>query len=376
MTCLPSIPVRFALISALALIAPTAAASGVPTSFTVDGVEYGTRGNLQYDSNRFGDDAGTFEDAVDWRRQEVYLFARRKGRFELTAGYDFKAETWGDAYLKLETAAGDFRGGHQKTLVGWDDYGAASSSTIFLERPAAENAFYQGRRVGMEWTWAGIARWRFALAGYSGPDLQNDNAGTTFAGRLVHTPIEDDTQVLHLGASASRERRDDGIARFRARPDAGLTDVRLVDTGALASEAIDRIGLEAAWRDGPLLLLAEALRGHNKAPAGQADFTGHGWYALASWVLTGETRPYANAAFGNIRPARETGAVDVQLRYAELDLDDGAINGGRQRDWALGANWYWGRHLKLQANYAWLRTERAGASLDPQVIEARVQLAF
>lgn len=369
-------PRRLAAAVALLLATPAALAAGLPTSFAAGGVEYGAKGTLQYDVNRFADDAGVFEDTDDWRRQELYLFARKKGSFELTAGYDFKAETWGDAYLKLETAAGDFRGGQQKTLVGWEDYGVGTSSTLYLERSAAENAFYQGRRVGLEWTWTGTKAWRFALAGYTGPDLEDENAGTTFAGRVVHTPIADDTRVLHFGASASRERRDDGIARFRARPNAALTDVRLVDTGRMASDAIDRVGLEAAWRDGPLLLQAEVLRGHNDAPSGHPDFDGHGWYALASWALTGETRPYTNSAFGNLKPARDAGAVDVQLRYADLDLDDGVIRGGRQRDWTLGANWYWGRHLKLQANYVWLRTDHGGVSLDPEVFEARVQVAF
>ncbi|AKC86994.1 OprO/OprP family phosphate-selective porin [Pseudoxanthomonas suwonensis] len=369
-----------AILAAL-LASPVASATGLPTSFTANGVEYGAKGTLQYDINRFQDDryAGggeAFEDADGWRRAELYLFARKKGAFELTAGYDFEGEVWLDAYLKLETAAGDFRAGQQKTLVGWEDYGVGTTSTIYLERSAAENAFYQGRRVGLEWTWTGTENWRFALAGYTGPDLDDANAGTTFAGRVVHTPIADDTRVLHLGASASRERRDDGIARFRARPNAALTDVRLVDTGRLASDAIDRVGLEAAWRDGPLLLQGEYLVGHNNAPSGQPDFDGRGWYALASWVLTGETRPYMNSAFGNPRPSREAGAVDMQLRYADLDLDDGVIRGGRQRDWTLGANWYWGRHLKLQANYVWLRTDRAGVSLDPEVFEARVQVAF
>ena len=239
----------------LLLLAPAvAAAAGLPTSFTAGGVEYGAKGTVQYDVNRFADDAGAFEDADDWRRQELYLFARRKGSFELTAGYDFQAEAWADVFLKLETAAGDFRAGQQKTLVGWEDYATGTSSTLYLERSAAENAFYQGRRVGLEWTWTELENWRFALAGYTGPDLEDENDGTTVAGRVVHTPIADDTRVLHLGASASRERRDDGIARFRARPNAALTDVRLVDTGRLASDSIDRLGLEAAWRDGPLLL--------------------------------------------------------------------------------------------------------------------------
>lgn len=373
---IPAVGAPLAVALALLLTFPAAAAAGLPTSFTAGGVEYGAKGTVQYDVNRFSDDAGTFEDADDWRRQEFYLYARKKGAFELTAGYDFQAETWSDAYLKLETAAGDFRAGQQKTLVGWEDYGVGTSSTLFLERSAAENAFYQGRRIGLEWTWTGVDKWRFALAGYSGPDLEDQNDGTTFAGRVVHTPIADDTRVLHLGASASRERRDDDIARFRARPNAALTDVRLVDTGRMASDAIDRVGLEAAWRDGPLLVQAELLHGHNDAPSGQPDFDGRGWYAMASWVLTGETRPYANAAFGNPKPSRESGAFDVQLRYADLDLNDGVIRGGRQRDWTLGGNWYWGKHLKLQANYVWLKTDHAGVSLDPEVFEARVQFAF
>jgi phosphate-selective porin OprO/OprP len=377
MTChLLAMPARRAVALAALLAVPAAAIAGVPTSFTAGGVEYGAKGTLHYDVNRFSDDAGAFEDADGWRRAELYLFAKKKGAFELTAGYDFEGEAWLDAYLRLETAAGDFRAGQQKTLVGWEDYGYGTSSTIYLERSAAENAFYQGRRVGLEWTWTGTEAWRFAVAGYTGPDLDGENDGTTFAARVVHTPIADEVRVLHLGASASRERRDDDTARFRARPNAALTDVRLVDTGRMASDAIDRAGLEAAWRDGPLLLQGEYLLGHNDAPSGQPDFDGHGWYALASWVLTGETRPYANATFGNPKPSREAGAFDVQLRYADLDLDDGVIRGGRQRDWTLGANWYWGRHLKLQANYVWLRTEHAGVSLDPEVFEARVQVVF
>ncbi|WP_372016649.1 OprO/OprP family phosphate-selective porin [Pseudoxanthomonas sp. 10H] len=375
---------RLALALAALLSAPAAFAADwrdLPTSFTAGGTEYGAKGTFQYDSNRFSDDeradgSAVFEDDDAWRRQEFYLFARRKGVFEATAGYDFTARSWGDAFVKLTSkVAGDVRLGHQKTLVGWEDYGYGTSSTIFLERSAAENAFYAGRRTGVEWTWTGLPGWRFALAGYDGEDLNGDNAGTTFAGRLVNTPVSGERRVVHLGASASRERRDDGIARFRARPNAALTDVRLVDSGRLASDHIDRVGLEAAWREGPLLLQAEWLKGSNEAPDG-GHFDGRGWYAFASWSLTGEVRPYANAAFGNLKPKHAAGAVDVQLRYADLDLDDGSVQGGRQRDWTLGANWYWGRHLKLQANYVWLRSERAGVTLEPEILEARVQLAF
>ena len=112
------------------------------------------------------------------------------------------------------------------------------------------------------------------------------------------------------------------------------------------------------------------------SPAGKPDFDGHGYYVAGSYVITGESRPYRNGAIGNVRPVHDHGAVEVALRYSEVDLDDGPVRGGKQQDWTLGANWYLGQHLKLQANYVWLRTDRAGASLDPEVFEARVQVAF
>ena len=58
--------------------------------------------------------------------------------------------------------------------------------------------------------------------------------------------------VLHLGIAGSRERPDSSTARMRARPEVGLTDVRLVDTGTLAGvDAIRRVGLEGLWIHGP-----------------------------------------------------------------------------------------------------------------------------
>jgi phosphate-selective porin OprO/OprP len=85
-----------------------------------------------------------------------------------------------------------------------------------------------------------------------------------------------------------------------------------------------------------------------------------GWYAEASWVLTGESRGWssANGAFTGPRPrinfspgAHGWGAFEVAARYSALDLNDnagvlggalpaGGVRGGEQRITTLGLNWY------------------------------------
>jgi phosphate-selective porin OprO/OprP len=176
--------------------------------------------------------------------------------------------------------------------------------------------------------------------------------------------------------AASHEERDDRIARVRARPEAGLTDVRLVDSGSLRdADAIDRMGLEAAWQRGPWLAQGEWLAAEVSRDVA-ADYRAQGGYVQGSWMLTGETKPYKGTAFGNPKPARAAGAVELGLRYSTLDLDDGLIAGGSQRDWTLGANWYLTRYFKFQANYVRADSDRQGVKLSPEVFELRAQLSF
>lgn len=383
---LPPAAVRCALALALALTAP-ARAYGLlnewPTQFkTRSGVEFGTRATLQYDTNRFSDDTlpnGTarFEDLQAWRRKEVYLYARKSGSWELAAGYDFQSKLWVDAYLRLfSKAIGDFRVGQIKTPVGFDEGAIGSGSTTFMERALAVQAVNQGRRIGLDWTYEKVPGWLFNAGFFSGGDLNGDNDGTTGTARAVYNPVKAEHSVVHLGVAASVEDRDDATARIRARPEANLTAIRLIDTGSLVGTGrIRRFGLEGAWAQGPFSLQAEYLTiGAERRSA--ADFSGKGAYAYASWVLTGESRPYKSGAFSNVKPKTSYGAVEAALRFSTLDLNDGLTRGGKQHDWTLGLNWYLGPHIKLQANYVRAFSDRGNLSLDPKITELRAQVYF
>jgi phosphate-selective porin OprO/OprP len=367
-----------------------------PTKFKTDGgYEFGIKGDYQGDLNNYSGDGGNIlQDQTTWRRKEFYVYAKTPFGADVIAGYDFQSKLWVDNFFHYgNTELGDFRLGQFKTPVGWEEGGISSTATTFLERSLPVQTVNMGRRIGFDWTYRWDPHWLTTLAYYSGGDLNGDNDGKGPAAHVVFNPILESTQVVHLGLAVSRENRDattDGrgiesspIARFRARPEANLTSVRLVDSGNLKNaDNIDRAGIEGAWIHGPLLLQGEYLHFNADFTDSKPDYSGDGYYVSGAWVLTGESRDYKNGAVGNVKPAHEYGAFEVAARYSEIDLNDAPVLGGKAHDWTLGTNWYLGSHLKFQANYVRAYSNKYNTALkqyleiDPKIFELRAQIYF
>lgn len=389
-----------ALMLVLAFPLTAQAADAPPYSFAshwpthhlfADGTDLGIALKYQYDVDRFSHDAGRLADAQTNRRKELGAYVKKKGVYDATAVYDFQARSWLDVFARVQTRAlfgtdaGALRAGFSKTPVGFEG-NTGTGSTTFLETALPTQAIYAGRRIGVDWALVRPA-WLVNAGYYWGGDLQGDSDGHMAALRAAWTPRNAPGDVLHLGVSASRENPDGRIdsrglrappaARLRARPEAGLTAVRLVDSGSLAPvDHIDRKGLEALWIGGPWSLQGEYLDARVKRADGRPSYRGKGWYAFASWVVTGESRGYSSGNVGDVTPKGTFGAVELAVRYSELDLDDAPVFGGTECDWTVGANWYLNRYLKLQGNVVHARSNRRGLAVDPNVIELRAQIAF
>lgn len=387
-------PTRLFLALSCLIAAPVAATAADwdnwPTKTTFsDGTELAATANIAYDLNDFSGNSG-IEDADAVRRKEFGATLKKKGVYDAMVYYDFQADTWLDVYVRLESKAfvgsdiGKFRFGYMKTPVGLDAV-TSSRAGSFLEYALPVQAIYEGRRTGVDWMYE-QKQYLLQAGLYGGKDLQGDNPGTTQAVRAAWTPAKAAGDVLHLGVAVSQENprgyRDGrdvhhaASARLRARPEAGLTDLRLVDSGALTTaDKIVRTGLEGIWIRGPFSLQAEALQARISRE-GKPDFTGSGEYAMASWVLTGESRGYSAGSVANVKPANGYGAVELVARYSRLDLDDADVLGGRQHDWTLGANWYLTSHFKFQANYVKADASRRGVRSQPEIFELRAQMHF
>lgn len=362
-----------------------------------DGTELSATANWAYDTVDFSGDRGygsaatALRDSGHYRRREFGMSLKKKDVYDFTAIMDFQSNLWLDVALRMETKAlfgsdfGRIRVGYIKTPVGLDGV-TSSRAGSFMEVALPVQAVYAGRRTGIEWTYE-QPKYYLQAGAYGGKDLQGDNPGTMQALRGVWTPIKANGDVLHLGLSASvenprgyhngRDEHFDPSGRLRARPEAGLTDIRLVDSGTLTPvDQIRRAGFEGIWIHGPFSVQAEALQAKVTRDNGLLDYNIDGQYIYGSWILTGESRPYAAGAVANVKPAHAYGAVELLARYSRLDLQDNGIDGGRQHDWTFGANWYLTSHFKFQANYVKADASRRGVHTTPDIWELRAQVMF
>jgi phosphate-selective porin OprO/OprP len=193
-------------LAALPAFASAADFDNWPTKYTFgDGTELAATANIAYDYNDFSSASG-LEDDDAVRRKEFGATLKKKGVYDAMVYYDFQADTWLDVFVRFESKAffgrdvGRFRFGYMKTPVGLD----ANTSSRAGSFRCPVQAFYEGRRTGVEWV---LERPQYLLqaGAYGGKDLQGDNPGTTQAVRAVWTPVKAPGDVIHLGLAYSQE---------------------------------------------------------------------------------------------------------------------------------------------------------------------------
>ena len=351
-------------------------------------------GNLGYDMAWIDADDGSghgHRHTDGWRRQEIGFSYTRPGRLELFAGYDPHQKGWADAGIRLDSRwlggrdLGKLRIGQSRMPVGLEG-STASRAGVFIENSLPTQAMHQSRRLGVDW--AHDSRYVVVNLGrYLRSDLGGNFKGHTRAGRLAWTPRKAAGDVLHLGLAASRERLHSetngwGIeippaTRLRARSATVLAVLPVLDSGPLLGlHHIDRQAAEAVWIAGPFSLQGEYLRHRSRLASQPQHYRADGGYLLATWSLTGAPRSYFAGTTGNPASAPRTGTIELAARYDRLHLDDGNGSQGHARQWALGANWYLGRHLKLQANYATARARQGSQPTRHDTVALRTQLHF
>ena len=223
------------------------------------------------------------------------------------------------------------------------------------------NPFFVSRSTGIRLNHLSADRmWTFAAGlfndSWSGNATGVANDGTDFTARVTHLLWfeSEGHKFMHLGASVRRVGPDGGQLRYRGRPESNVTDY-YVDTGFFAANHAWHLGLEGVWQNGPLSLMGEYIQARvdTKAP-GTVNFSGG--YVGVSWVVTGDSRPYDQAAgyARRVQPIQSTGALELVGRVSKVDLDDGVIRGGQFTKTYLGANWWASHRWKL--GVGWGRT--------------------
>jgi len=286
-----------------------------------------------------------------------------------------------DAYLRysgLET--GNLTVGHFKVPFGMD-FITAADDLLFPERPLA-NAFVPGRRVGLGYSHDGGGLGFDAMLFGQGAGSHNARAaeggdeGFGLAARLYGAIIENDNNLLHLAAAMTSEdapSSENETVRYSSFPESRVTGVRLVDTGSIDQvDRINRLGLEAGYQRGPLVLQGEYLTVNTDRLGTAQDLDMSGYYGQASYVLNGGQRRYTGGTFRN----PPVGSWELAFRYSYLDLNDGPVLGGDERNISVGANYYAGAGIRFMLSLINVDSEQDGQSDDPNILLFRTQVSF
>lgn len=263
-------------------------------------------------------------------------------------------------------------------------------ANAFMEAGSPGLAFSPGHRVGIQLDRAFLNERMTASLGFFSvgqkASLNFGDASDSLArptlrltGLLMDQP--DQHRLLHLGGSASFVFSDSSDIRYQARPESHLAPI-LVGTGPLDARFAYVGGLEAIYQHGPFTLQSEIM---GSALDADQNHIFWGGYVSAGWLLTGEQRSYDRAlgAPGKSRPTSPLslkhhgwGALELALRYSYLDLNDGAVSGGRMNILMPGASWYWSEHVRWQFNYGFAHVAEGPSPGNLHTFQSRLQLNY
>ncbi|RPH43277.1 MAG: hypothetical protein EHM87_14290 [Burkholderiales bacterium] len=214
--------------------------------------------------------------------------------------------------------------------------------------------------------------------GWAGSSAKGPNDGTDVTLRVTRALWLEDggRRLMHVGGSVRSAGADGGTLRYRGRPESNVADF-YVDTGTFAADRALHLGVEALWQHGPWSVIGEWVHAKVDAPrSGDPSFSGG--YVGVSWVVTGQNRPY-DTTVGYARrvpPGGPNGALELVARASRVDLEDGAVQGGRFVKSYLGANWWATQRLKFGAGWGRTWLDDAGTRGITDALLMRAQWVY
>lgn len=329
---------------------------------------------------------GELQDSVFFRRARIKFDGLAYDFFE----WDFDCEllanntvAFDDLWIGATNVPmmGNVRVGHVKIPMGIESI-TSNRVFTFVERASMFDAFLPEYGPGLlafdsyqdaKFVWAACLH-RLDPTN-NGTDSGDGQWNGTFRASSLLFNSTDDSHYLHVGSAYSIRDDRDGAVRFRGRPEwrdttaVGGLNNRFVDTGDISASDYDLFQAEMAWVAGPLSFQVEGVQAAVRTTAGGRE-SFNGGYALVSYFLTGESRPYDKriGRFARLKPnenfsfrkngdgpycrsAVGCGAWELAGRYSWTDLTSANILGGTEEALTFGVNWYWNYNFRIQANY-------------------------
>lgn len=273
------------------------------------------------------------------------------------------------AYLRLDTRRpGAVTIGNQDVTQNLSA-NTGSLSQLFMEAPLPATAFSLRKRLAISYDWFGQKSGAHAMV--FGKDPNNDIGHRGVAARVFYNPYRSGDGIWHVGGSYVWEKID-GTVRLASRPESHVTDLRLVDTGKFDNvKTQTHYSLELAGATGAVTGRGEIFQTTWKRQDGSRNrFIGAYWEV--GYFFTGQSFRYRQGKF--IRPdlLGQGAAWELGLRVSWVDLNDGDVPGGEQRNAGVALNYYPRPDLRFMLNLIQVNSEVTGG--DGPLAQVRAQL--
>jgi len=353
----------------------------------VDGAWFDQDSDLVTQLEAAGSDEPNWQDGFEIRKARLRLDGLLYEIVEFRVQYDFADSNLKDAYVGLSALPfGSIRVGHFKEPFSLQRL-TSSRHLTFMERGLTA-AFEAARNTGvMLHNHIMDDRLTYALGVFRDTDDFGSGSGDgkyNITGRLTGLPLyeNDGRRLVHLGLGYSY-RNPDEVVRLSMRPEANLIPDPLADTDSFAADDVNILGVETALVCGPVSLQGEYVTAmvHSDS-ASDPDF--FGYYIEASYFLTGEHRRYntSSGVFDRIKPNRNfmgkeggPGAWQIAARYSHIDLEDGAVNGGKLNTVTAALNWYLNPNTRVMLNYVFADADDRYNG-EANILQMRFQVEF
>ena len=380
------------------------------------------RGLIQYDTGYFaqGRNPATVDlsSGSNFRRAQVGLQGVAFGDWSYNLTFDFggngveKSGYIYNAYIEYDGLRPlGFRIGAYAPPAGIED-STGSADLLFLERPSSVDiarniAGAPSRDAATIFAQGESYLASVSLTGGKVGDAATFDEQEALVGRLawlayadsdIHWLLDvDGTDVLKLPDAVANavNNSTNNLASFSNGPELGIDATKTVNTGNIDASGITEWGLETAanWKG----LYAQAgYFGYQikRRASSLSDPSFNGWYALATWSLTGEAHAYdpTTASFRGLKPASPLGrdgfgAWELAARYSTIDLNDnpflaaaaGGVAGGRQDVWSVGVNWYPTNGIRFALDFDNVRVGHPNApttNISADALALRAQLSL
>ena len=282
------------------------------------------------------------------------------------------------------------RGGYFVHQFGMQS-ATSSSFKISMEEPQSNNAFFNGRLVGLM-----LLHQKDAFMGTLSVFAENEamkqsstvtgDQGIGMMSRLLYRPMREGSNLFHVGVSGAWETPRYNKTAALNHSSYVLETPFPTRIAKVTAQQANINNATFLYKFSPELLFAHNRFGleaqyyylHVNRNNGAKDFDASGAYAIFRTIVKGAPYAYSDPDGGIATP--KPGAMELVAGYNYTDLSNAqaGILGGRLNDYSLTFNYYINKYMiwRVRTSYTGV-TYRAGTpDTNLSLIETRLQIKF